>query len=268
MASIRTAPSQWPLVEELSCPALADVSEDLRDALVSAATSLLWNWTGRVFSLSDLTVRPCRQDCEPTTYRGFAGIPSSLGINTPFVPVLIDGDFFNLTCQRKCKQGCGCTTTPEIGLPGPIDSITQVKVDGVVLPSSAYRVDNRRWLVRTDGESWPTCQNLTDDDTEVGTWSVSYLWGTPVPEGGKLAASVLSCEMAKAALGRDCSLPQRVQTVTREGVSIAVLDSFEGLEAGRTGLWLVDSWVTSVTNSPRRSRVMSPDVYVDRVRTS
>jgi len=269
--SVRTAPCDWPLVESLPCSALdelrADYDAELADVLVEAATSLLWQWTGRVYGLCDLTVRPCRQDCSSSTYQGIAGVPSSQYPNMPFLPVLINGEFFNLRCGRRCRD-CSCSETSEVGLPGPVDSIIAVEIDGVVLPASSYRVDNRTWLVREDGERWPTCQDLSKPLGEEGTWSVSYRWGTPVPTGGQLAASVLACEFAKSALGRDCELPQRVQSVTREGVSVAILDSFEGIEAGRTGIWLVDSWVTSVTKAPRRSQVFSPDTYAPRVTTA
>ena len=271
MGSIRTAPCDWPLAE-LPCPALDELfygeQEALAETLVETATSLLWNWTGRQFGLCELTVRPCRQDCSSSTYEGWSGIPSpTFASGMPFLPVLINGEFYNLRCGRRCRD-CSCTVTPEIGLPGPVDSVSAVVVDGVTLDESAYRVDNRRWLVRQDGERWPTCQDLGKAPGEEGTWSVTYRWGTPVPKGGTLAATVLACEMAKAALGRQCELPQRVQTVTREGVSMAILDSFDGLDRGRTGIWLVDSWVLSVTASPRRSRVMSPDVHPARSTTS
>jgi hypothetical protein len=265
---IRTEPSEWPLVDELACSALADVDPDLADAITRTATSLLWNWTGRVFGTSEVVVRPCRRDCAPSTYLGIAGIPSSTWQNAPFLPVLLDGEFYNLSCRRKCRDGCGCSSVEEIGLAGPVDSVISVRVDGETLDPSAHRVDNRRWLVRMDGGRWPTCQDLSKSPDEVNTWEIAYRWGTEVPIGGSMAASVLACEMAKAALGRECSLPQRIQSVTREGVTMAILDSFEGLEAGRTGIWLVDSWVTSVTKSPRRSVVLSPDTYQPRVRTA
>jgi hypothetical protein len=267
VSSIRTTPTEWPLVTELPCSALAEIEDQaLREAIITTATSLLWNWTGRVFGLSTVSIRPCRKDCMPSTYQGYAGIPSPQYANRPFLPVLIDGEFFNLKCGRSCGS-CGCRITPEIGLPGPVDSIVEIKLDGEILDESAYRVDNRYFLVRTDGHQWPTCQDLTLDTDDEGTWEVTYRWGTPVPPAGQLAASILACEMAKSALGRDCDLPQRVQSVTREGVTVAIVDSFEGLEAGRTGIWLVDSFVTSVTKSPRRSRVLSPDLNVRRSRT-
>lgn len=272
--SIRTVPCEWPLIEGFPTPALDEIEEqDFRDSLIEAAQSFLNNWTGRVFGLCELSVRPCKRDCKPSTYFGFAGIPSPTFTNRPFLPVLIGGEFFNITCGKSgCKQTCGCggklNQTSEISLPGPIDSIVEVLVDGEVVPDDAYRVDNRFFLVRTDGDDWPTCQDLTLDVTEVGTFEVTYLRGTPVPPAGQLAAAILAEEFAKSTLGRDCELPQRVQSVTREGVTVAVLDSFEGLERGNTGIWLIDSFVTSVTNSPRRSRVLSPDTKADRVRTA
>lgn len=266
MGSIRTAPSSWPLVEDLDCSALDELDDPLRDALIETATSLLWNWTGRVFGLEEVTVRPCRRDCGSSTYQGIAGIPSNLGPNMPFLPVLINGEFFNLSCGRSGWSNA--KRLREIGLAGPVDSILEVIVDGEILDPSAYQLDNRRWLMRTDGETWPVCQDLEIPALgNDGTFEVKYLWGTPVPKGGQIAATILACEMSKAALGRDCELPQRVQSVTREGISVAILDSFEGLEAGRTGIWLVDSWVTSVTKAPRRSMVLSPDSRPARVRT-
>lgn len=266
MSSIRTAPSEWPLVDELTCSAFDDVPTDLRDALVETATSLLWQWTGRVYGRTEVTLRPCRPDCDPSTYQGVAGIPSTQFRNRPFLPVLINGEFFNLSCGRGCNAADDFMK--EIGLPGPVDSIVSVTVDGETLDDDAYRVDNRTFLVRTDGKLWPTCQKLDARPSDPETFEVTYLWGTPVPKGGQVAATILACEMAKAALGRECELPQRVQSVTREGVSVAILDTFEGLEAGRTGIWLVDSWVTSVTRSPRRSQVMSPDTRPYRSTTS
>lgn len=267
MSSVRTGPCDWPLVDEIGCSALQDIEPELADAIVETATSLLWNWTGRVFGLCDLVVRPCKENCDPSTYYGLSGIPSSLWSNAPFLPVLYNGQFYNVSCSRKCRRRCTCSSTSEIGLPGPVDSIVSVEIDGVILPSSSYMVDNRHFLVRIDGEQWPTCQDMGLPPGSDGTFTVEYRWGTPVPKGGQVAASVLACEMAKATLGRECELPQRIQSITRQGVTMALVDSFEGLELGRTGIWMVDSWVTSVMNSRRRSRVLSPDTAPLRVRT-
>lgn len=265
MASIRTAPCEWPLAER-QCSTLEGLEYGLDDDVREAATALLWNWTGRVFGLCELSVRPCRSDCAASTYEGWAGNVSPTGLGAPFQPVLVGGEWLNVACGR-CRARCGCSAISDVRLPGPIDSVTKVLLDGEELSAAAYRVDNRTRVVRTDGERWPVCQDLDQPTSEVGTWEITYKRGTPVPKGGEIAAAVLACEMAKAVEGRDCDLPERVTSVTREGVSMTILDTFEGLEAGRTGLWLVDSWIASVTKTPRRSRVLSPDTLPARART-
>jgi hypothetical protein len=105
--------------------------------------------------------------------------------------------------------------------------------------------------------------------TEANTWQVSYTKGTPVPEGGQVAAGVLACELAKGATNdRTCQLPQRVQTIARQGVTVQLLDSFDDVEKGRTGIWLVDSWVASVTQPKRGGSVYSVDIPNPRHRTT
>ena len=266
---IRTAPCDWPVILR-DCAALDELDEageagegpaELTAAdVIEAATAYLWTWTGKVYGLCPVTVRPCRADCpEFTTYRG-AGHPDPLLPTYGWGPALVGGVWRNVRCGVCRGDGCSCDTVEAIELPGPIHSIDQIRIDGEVLDPSAYRVDDRRRLVRDDGEGWPDCQDLGKPAGEPGTWTVTYRWGVPVPKGGQIAAGVLACQLAKALRGdSSCELPQRVQTVTREGVTVGILDPFEGLEGGRTGLWVVDSWVASVTQAPARSTVHSPD---------
>lgn len=279
--SIATAPCDWPIVgcgtEDdygqaielgLDCRALTSLSEASRAFVEEAATSHLWNWTGRKFGLCEVTVRPCRQDClkQGSTYGG-VGHPLIPTHGAPWQPALIGGSWYNLSCGR-CGEGCSCSSVEQLALPGPVDSIVEVLVDGVAVDAEAYRVDNRRLLVRQDGGTWPVCNDLAKAPSEPDTWQVSYLRGAEVPASGQLAAGLLACEMAKALCGdSSCKLPQRVQSITREGVSTVILDSFEGLEKGQTGIWFVDSWVISMNNPPRRPTVYSPDVQRPRATT-
>ncbi len=266
--SIRTAPCEWPIIVPTGCDSLAElddaepgetlpegVAQVTSDDVIEAATAYLWQWTRRLFGLCEVTVRPCREDCTGTTYGGRSGIAHAGG-PAAWSPVLLAGQWHNIACAT-CGTRCSCTHVPAITLPGPVDSILAVTIDDEPLDPTAYRVDGRTELVRTDGEDWPRCNDLAADDGP-GTWSVRYRWGVPVPKGGQIAAGVLACEMAKALRGRECDLPQRVQTITREGVTVGVLDVFEGLEAGNTGLWQVDSWVRSQTEPPARSTVHVP----------
>lgn len=257
----RTAPCEWPLAGVDDCPALDALpdegDEPLRALVEEAATAYLWQWTGQAFGLCDVTVRPHRQDCQPGTYAGATGPAAWPGWR--FGPVLVAGGWRNIACGQ-CGDACSCDRVTSIRLPGPVASVESVTVDGDAVDPTAYRVDDRAYLVRHDGGSWPICNDADAPSGAEGTWEVAYTFGVPVPAGGKIAAGVLACELAKAALGRsDCQLPQRVQTLTREGVTIGLLDPFEGLEGGRTGIWVIDSWVTSITHAPRRSTVHSPD---------
>ena len=218
------------------------------------ATEFLWNVTGRRFGLCDVSVRPCREECG-------GDLPSVT--NGVLRPALIGGEWYNLSCG-SCgpAKGCSCRRGMEsVALPGPIHSIIEVVVDGVLVPETAYRVEDKRILVRTDGKVWPNCQNLAVPADQPDTWEVRYRRGTAVPTGGMMAAGVLAAEMAKALCNDSgCQLPQRVQSITRQGVTVAVLDTFEGLSDGKTGLWIVDSWVTSVTTTYSPSGVYSPDI--------
>jgi hypothetical protein len=276
MSSIRTAPCDWPALDCRDCTSLAELEDvvvgegegedegrTLAELVLEAATGYLWNWTGKRFGLCEVEVRPCRQDC-PTDWSTYYGpgtrdrfVPSTGA--WPFHPAQVGGVWRNLTCGA-CGDQCSCEHVSAIRLPGPVDSIVEVLIDGEVLDPAAYRVDDRRTLIRQDGADWPRCQDLSAPSGEPGTWSVRYRWGVPVPVGGQIAAGVLACEMAKALCGsNDCGLPQRItQSVTREGLSVAVFDPFDTLESGRTGLWLVDSWVASITHAPQRSTVTVP----------
>lgn len=266
MAGIATAPCTWPLADGMPCPELDDLDYGLDDEIREAATAYLWNWTRKTFGLCEVTVRPCRTDCDGSTYRGRAGVAHAS--RTSFGVELVAGEWRNLACGDCGGGACSCEAVSSVRLPGPVHEILEVTVDGEVVPASAYRVDDRTTLVRDDGGTWPVCQDLSEPADADGTWQVTYTWGVPVPAGGKVAAAALACEMAKALRqSEDCQLPERVQTVTREGVTLAILDAFEGLEAGRTGVWLVDSWVASVTESPSRSKVHAIGGRAPRVTT-
>ena len=176
-------------------------------------------------------------------------------------PVIIDGRWLNIGCWGcGTNEMCGCDYVAALRLPGPIVSVTEILIDGAVFDPAEYRVDSGRYLVRTDGEGWPTAQNMQDPTTEVGTWSVTYTRGTEVPAGGQVAAALLAIQLWKASCkDSSCDLPQRVQTITRQGVTVAMLDSFDDIDQGHTGIFLIDSWIASLMKPPLRPLVYSPD---------
>lgn len=248
-----------------SVAALDDIDEEQRVAVEQMACDLLWNWTGRVFGACPVEYRPCRQNCGQ---EGFSSGSWAVALGgSPWTPVLAGGQWRNVACG-VCGDTCGCGSTPALRLPYPVSSIEQVVIDGQILSPNAYRLDSGSLLQRLDGGRWPTCQNLGLPSTEPGTWRIDYLWGLPVPVGGQVAAGLLAAEMAMA-LCNDaaCKLPQRIQSVTRQGITVTMLDPFEDVNEGRTGIWLVDAWVASVTRPKRGGRVFSVDVPLKRVQT-
>jgi hypothetical protein len=139
----------------------------------------------------------------------------------------------------------GRTHPRELELPGPIYSVEEVKVDGVVVPEADYEVHNRTLLVYTgdDYDGWPAWQDLYLPTTEVGTFEVTYLNTAPVDSVGAYAAGVLALEFAKACAGgpnAKCRLPGNVTTMVRAGLAIdMVVGSFPD---GLTSIREVDSY--------------------------
>lgn len=246
-----------------------EVTKALAQRSVNAAAEIMYALSGRQFGECELTVRPCRTDCcDPCEMSGYR-----------WTPALIGGQWTNVSCGT-CGDTCSCTKVCEVALPGPITSIIEVRLNGVVLPPTSYRVDNRRTLVALtrpvdDGNGglveesycWPTCQDMNLDATKDNTWQVTYLRGKPVPDGGKAAFSELACELYKACTSDGtCKLPKRVTSITRDGVTMAFLDPQTFMAEGLTGLYMPDLWIKSVNPKalPRSAAILSPDMVAVR----
>src|ERR1700742_1225507 len=85
----------------------------------------------------------------------------------------------------------------------------------------------------------PPCQDYNLPAGQIGTWTVTYTIGTPVPDLVNFAAGLYACEIAKALVGdKSCGLPERVQQVARQGVSVTFMDPTALANQGLTGLVL------------------------------
>jgi len=222
--------------------ALTPAMQAVTGTAVSAASEVLWALTGRRLGTCTVTVRPCRSSCFGD------GFPFNqwwqLGMWPR--PFFYQGVWYNLTCG-SCTSGCSCSFVSEALLPSPVNAVSQVKVDGVVLDPSQYRVDDWRKLVRLGGNQWPICNDLTKADTEVGTWSVTLSFGEAVPALGNLALGELATQLAKLiACDTSCMLPKPVQQLVRQGVTLNFLDPNELFTHGRIGLYLCDLFISTV----------------------
>lgn len=227
----------------------------LIDQSVQIATEVLWNRTKRRFGLCSVTIRPCKRDCWPAWPWIPAGFTDITGWGWPF-PALVDGAWINIGCG-VCGDDCSCTSISSVRLPYPVACVTEVKVDGEILDSSAYRVDNRRFLVRLDGLDWPRCNDLNLDDGQVGTWSVTAEYGEMVPTLGQLAVGELAGQIYKRCAGGDgCLLPTTtVRQITRQGVTKVFFDANTAFASGKVGLYYSDLFIA--TYNPSSSGIAS-----------
>lgn len=168
-------------------------------------------------------------------------------------------------CGDACNcffDDCGCNRLPKAFLRYDALTVVEVDVAGVVLEPDAYRLENG-FLVRLDGGTWPCCQDLGAAVGEADTFSVTITYGATPPQVGLEAAKVLTSELVRSCIPSEtCSLPSRVTSITRQGVSMVMLDPMNFLDNGRTGLYAVDLFLSTVNPGGfrRPSSAWSPDL--------
>lgn len=222
--------SAWISGADVACCCGVDidtVGPALFDTVALEASMVLYEISGRQFpGQCEQTVRPCRQPC------GCWGQTS--GIGPWFWPTAAWG-FAPGWWYNESGGRLGCGPMSRVKLAGyPVTEILEVKIDGVVLPAldgngnPNYRLDEWQWLTRMDDPGppvvprrWPACQNMSLDDTEAGTFAISYSFGVDPPQIGKDAAAELACELYRAcSSGRACVVPTNAIKIQRQGVQI------------------------------------------------
>lgn len=243
----------WPLDESLPCCDLPDGTDpDLLEAWQEVASEILWAASGRRIGTCEETIRPCLRRCG-----GGSGLP------VPYKGT--DGAWRNIGCG--CVEDCSCDALCEVILPGPVAEVTEVLIDGVTLAEDSWRVDKVRsgWrLLRTDGNCFPDCQDMTADCDQEGAFCVTYLRGT-VPDALAIAAvTELACELTKACLPgcKTCRLPKNVTQVVRQGVTI----TYDNSKAWLNALPFVAAFLGAVNplGLISASSVWSPDISTRR----
>lgn len=254
----QAGPCGWSPVT-VCCPGWDAIATEVKTLATQVGTEIVWRLSGLRFGLCEVILRPCGEPCIYSTYEAAYAYNQGAGGPSWMSPYIQGGRWFNSACG--CGGDCSCTALSELWLPPPANSVTEVKVNGVVLDPGDYSLQ-KGYLVRTDGGVWPSCQDMTLAATEPNTFQVTYLMGKPVPAGGNLAAGMMACEIAKACAGQECRLPDRVTNITREGVTMTMLDPQDFLENGLTGIREVDQWLAAVNpyKLKQSSKVWSPDL--------
>jgi hypothetical protein len=248
----------WVTAEDLADCVGATPNEALLDQALMGASNLLFKLSGRKYPGA------CSDILRPTArYGSWRGVLVDTAPTDAIAGKLLysgrSWDGF-CGCNRTTRAGCHSIAEITLGV-YPLVDVTSVKIDGVVLDAADYRVDDYRWLVRIDGGGWPCCQRMERASSEEDTFEVTAIYGVEPPEDGRIAATKLACELYKSVVDpAECKLPKRVTSITRQGVTMALLDPFTILDEGKTGLYEADLFIK--TENPaglqRRATVSIP----------
>lgn len=252
------------------------------DLVAVEASMALYEISGRQFPglCASGERRPCRTECSC-----WLGGPASLGYGsfwwtgTPW-----GSGGWSWSNERGDRFGCAPMST--VRLPGyPVREILQVKIDGVVLPefdpitaARNWRLDRWRWLIRMDTPAvppstvatpnyWPSCQDMSLDSDQPGTFAISYKWGSQPPSLARRAAVELAEQLFLSCPGManiGCVLPAGVTKVVRQEITIerGLLANWLDVTRG-TGLVSTDLFLQAYAGGQRRGRrsmIWSPDV--------
>jgi hypothetical protein len=224
-------------------------STEFAQEACEVASYLMWTMSGRKYT-GEVTVTE-RYVCAKRAYR--MG-PSSKN----YYATLISGEVYNIpiTDFQEYAELVSDGLSPEsrIKLRGrPVTKVHSVRIrTGDILSEDSYYLVDHSTLQAAAGVPWTPC-NV----------EVTYTYGSPIPTAGKMAARTLAIELAKLWAGDDdCMLPQRITSISRQGVSYTLLDSQDFIEDVRTGLYVVDLFLKSINPDKARAkaRVFSPDV--------
>jgi hypothetical protein len=232
----------------------------------TAASDILYELSGEIFpgECGPVTVRPVSRPTDIDT-RSFASLSpvgwvSSQGFASAY------GSFNPGVLARY-----GTLEPPTIELPYAVTKIVKVKIDGETIPTAEYELRDFKSLVRIRPTSstipvarygWPTSQIMDLPDTEPGTFSVTYEYGVSPPAAGKLAARRLAEYLLMPQLGDATHYPQRLRSISRQGVSAMVTDVLDLLKEGMLGIYECDLFINSVNphRNARQAAVWSPDL--------
>lgn len=235
----------WVTPEELGTYTNSDYAYEA----CKSASYLLWGMSGRKYSgLTTVTERYV-SSYDPYLRSG--------GSSLTYSPVLLQGNVVNMPTGGRYAdddfQGDGTSSNSRVRLRGRkvVKVHTLRDLDGNIIEPSKYYLSDHSTIFGIAGAGWSPSQV-----------EVTYTYGTPPPTAGRAAARVLATELVKLYENDDtCALPQRVTSISRQGVSYTVLDNQDFIDELKTGIYAIDLFLKTVNpdKARARARVFSPD---------
>ena len=235
----------WVTPEELG----AYTDSDYAYEACKSASYLLWGMSGRKFSGVTTVTERYVSSYDPYLRSG--------GSSLVYSPLLINGDVVNMPSGGRYAeddfQGDGTSSNSRVRLRGRkvVKVHTLRDLDGNIIEPSKYYLSDHSTIFGIAGAGWSPSQV-----------EVTYTYGSPPPTAGRAAARVLATELVKLYEDDDtCALPQRVTSISRQGVSYTLLDNQDFIDELKTGIYAIDLFLKTVNpdKARARARVFSPD---------
>ena len=212
----------WVTADELDNPTLTDSVEAAR-----AASSILYMLSGRKYpGVSRVT----------EVYESLHGSLCGMSAANYYV-----------VRSHQARQ------RPQLKLRGtPVRNVVELRVghDRHLVSPNEYRILDQKYLEPTNNASW-SMSSLVE---------ITYEYGMTPPLAARRAARALANELVKSRTDSDnCRLPDRVTSISRQGVSMTILDPQDFLDQGRTGLYEVDLFLkaTNPFKAAAKTRIFS-----------
>lgn len=246
----------WVNVEELGAYGESTYAYDA----CKTASYLLWGMSGRKYSGTTTVTEKYVSSYDPYLRMGAS--------SKNYQPILVNGHVENVRSDGFGRfgeydfMGDGTSSNSRLRLRGrKVIKIHNMRDQfGKIISTNKYYLSEHSTIIATPGANW------SPSNVEV-----TYTYGTPPPTAGKAAARILAIELVKLYEGDDtCALPQRVTSVSRQGVSYTLLDSQDFIDELRTGIYAIDLFLKTANpdRARARARVFSPDVSKARRTTA
>jgi hypothetical protein len=224
-------------------------ASEYADDACQVASNILWAMSGRKYNGSTTVTERYITSIDAFRYQGASA--------KNFFPYMIHGSVYNLPAEDwndSAYQSDGTSSLSRLRLRGqPVQEVHLMRsmYNGQVISPDSYYVAEHSSIIAYNGTPWPP-----------GNIEVTYTYGSRVPTAGRMAAKTFAIELIKLWSGDDCALPDRVTSVSRQGVSYTILDNQDFLENMRIGIYEIDLFLKTANpvKALAPSKVFSPDM--------